>query len=92
MSATPNPSCSVCTYWTARAADEKARAMAGNRAAYSEGRRMRQELAEHLSRAVHSNSSGSQYEFRGTFDFMPSSHPEFGRHRKPKQTMEVVSA
>jgi hypothetical protein len=87
----PHPDCAVCTYWLARIDGERVRALSGNREAYENERRMRRELAEHLERDVHAESSGASYQFHGAADYLPSPHPERRRFRSTKsQAVEAA--
>jgi hypothetical protein len=49
----PHVDCGVCSYWLFRVAEEKARALAGDKSAYVKEQRARTELDAHLKRAKH---------------------------------------
>lgn len=88
----PQSDCQVCCYWQDSLSTARERALKECEGAYGDERRVRQELAEHLSRDVHSDATGALYEFHGSVDFFPTANPVLRRHRSTKSQAVEASA
>jgi hypothetical protein len=53
MNETPHSDCKVCSWWEARIAEHRKRALKGSEKAFRKERRARRELAGHLGRTGH---------------------------------------